>query len=197
MVLDVKKKCQMSEENKQNIESEEQIQDQAIENQPVEENMDAFGAEENGDDTSKLQSELAEAKDKYLRLFAEFDNFKKRSMRERLDYMKTAAQDTLQALLPVADDFERAKKAADVPGSAETFPEGVTLVFNKFMGILEAKGLKAMESTGQDFDAEKHEAVTEIPAPSPELVGKVVDTIEKGYYLQDKIIRYAKVVVGK
>jgi molecular chaperone GrpE len=153
--------------------------------------------EDSTSEVSRLKIELEESKDKYLRLFAEFDNFKKRTMKEKLDLMKTAAQDTIASLLPVADDFERAKKASDAENSTEKFSEGVTLVYNKFVGILTTRGLRAMESTGEDFDVEKHEAVTEIPAFSPEMVGKVVDTIEKGYYLNDKIIRYAKVVVGK
>ena len=148
-------------------------------------------------DLSKLKGELEEAKDKYLRLFAEFDNFKKRTMKERLDLIRTASQETLQAMLPVLDDFDRAKKASEMPGSTEVFSEGVNLVYHKLMGIMEGKGLKAMSSTGESFDPEKHEAITEIPAPTADLAGKVVDKVEKGYYLHDKIIRYAKVVVGK
>ncbi len=148
-------------------------------------------------DLLKLKLELDESKDKYLRLFAEFDNFKKRTMKERLDLIKSASQETMIAMLPVVDDFERAKRAADAENSTETFSEGVSLVYNKFVNTLENKGLKIMESTGEIFDVEKHEAITEIPSPSPELVGKVIDTIERGYYLHDKIIRYAKVVVGK
>jgi len=142
-----------------------------------------------------LQSELEESKDKYLRLFAEFDNFKKRSVKERFELMKTAAQETLTALLPVLDDFDRAKKSAD--NGNETFSEGVALVYQKLYSILEHKGLKSMESTGVDFDPEWHEAITDIPAPTEDMKGKVIDTVEKGYVLNDKIIRYAKVVVAK
>jgi molecular chaperone GrpE len=145
----------------------------------------------------KLKMELEESKDKFLRLFAEFDNFKKRTMKERLDLIKTASLDTMVALLPIADDFERAKKAAEAENATETFSEGVSLVYNKFVSTLENKGLKIMDSTGEVFDVEKHEAITEIPAPTPEMVGKIIDTVERGYYLHDKIIRYAKVVVGK
>ena len=136
-------------------------------------------------------------KDKYLRLFAEFDNYKKRTVREKLDTMKFAAQDTLSSLLPVLDDFDRARANADDPDSPEEFSEGVRMVYNKLWNTLKAQGLQPMESTGQDFDPELHEAVTEFPAPSADLKGKVVDTIEKGYYVKDKIIRHAKVVVGK
>ncbi len=142
-----------------------------------------------------LKAELEESKDKYLRLFAEFDNFKKRSVKERFDLLKSAAQETISALLPVLDDFDRAKKSAE--NGNEVFPEGVQLVYSKLYGILEHKGLKPMESTGSDFDPEWHEAITDIPAPSEEMKGKVIDTIEKGYLLNDKIIRYAKVVVAK
>ncbi len=142
-----------------------------------------------------LKLELDESKDKYLRLFAEFDNFKKRSVKERFELMKTAAQETLTALLPILDDFDRAKKSADT--GAESFSEGVALVYQKLFSTLEHKGLKAMESTGVDFDPEFHEAITDIPAPTEDMKGKVIDTIEKGYTLNDKIIRYAKVVVAK
>ncbi len=142
-----------------------------------------------------IQAELEESKDKYLRLFAEFDNFKKRSVKERFELMKTAAQETLTALLPVLDDFDRAKKSAD--NGNETFSEGVQLVYQKLYSILEHKGLKSMDSTGTEFDPEWHEAITDIPAPSEEMKGKVIDTVEKGYVLNDKIIRYAKVVVAK
>jgi molecular chaperone GrpE len=142
-----------------------------------------------------IQAELEESKDKYLRLFAEFDNFKKRSVNERFELMKNAAQETLTALLPVLDDFDRAKKSAD--NGNETFSEGVQLVYQKLYSILEHKGLKSMDSTGTDFDPEWHEAITDIPAPSEEMKGKVIDTVEKGYVLNDKIIRYAKVVVAK
>lgn len=151
--------------------------------------------DEQANEVSKLKIELAEARDKYVRLFAEFDNFKKRTMKERLELIKTASQETLTSLLPVLDDFDRAKKASESGNS--DFPEGIKLIHNKLIQTLENKGLKPMESTGESFDAENHEAITEIPAPSPELSGKVIDTVEKGYYLGDKIIRYAKVVVGK
>jgi len=149
------------------------------------------------DETAKLQLQVSELKDKYLRLYAEFDNYKKRNVKEKIDMMKTAAVDTLSALLPVLDDFDRAKKNADDDSSTEVFSEGVSLVYNKLYSLLKQKGLEPMDSNGADFDPELHEAVTEIPAPTEEMKGKVIDTIEKGYRLNDKIIRYAKVVVGK
>jgi len=145
----------------------------------------------------ELEIQVAESKDKYLRLFAEFENYKKRTMKERLELMKNAAQDTIQTILPVLDDFNRAKKSADDDNSVEQFSEGVQLVYDKLHNSLKAKGLTEMESTGEVFDAELHAAITEIPAPSEDMKGKVIDTIESGYYLNDKIIRHAKVVVGK
>lgn len=145
----------------------------------------------------ELENELSESKDKYLRLFAEFDNFKKRSMKERLELMRSASQDVMQSLLPILDDFNRAKKSADDESTEEQFSEGVSLVYNKLNTTLAGKGLNKMESTGEVFDPELHEAITEIPAPSEEMKGLVIDTIEQGYYLNEKIIRHAKVVVGK
>ena len=145
----------------------------------------------------ELKQQVGELKDKYLRIYAEFENFRKRSVREKLDMMKTAAQDTMSVLLPVLDDFDRAKKSADSADSEEKFTEGIELLYHKIYNVLENKGLKSMESTGEAFDPELHEAITEIPAPTEEMKGKVIDTIEKGYKLKDKIIRHAKVVVGK
>ena len=137
------------------------------------------------------EEELAEMKDKYLRLYAEFDNYRKRTIKERQELLKTAASSTIQILLPVLDDFERAIQNED------NIPEGIVLTYNKLFKTLEQKGLKKMESKNTPFDPEMHEAITKIPAPTEELKGKVVDTIEEGYYLNEKIIRYAKVVVGQ
>ena len=152
---------------------------------------------EEKDRIAELENETAELKDKYLRLYAEFDNYKKRTVREKLDMMKTAARDTLSALLDVLDDFDRAKANAESDSSDEFFSEGVQMVYNKLYNKMSAMGLKPMESTNEDFDPELHEAITKIPAPSEEMKGKIVDTIEKGYYLNDTIIRHAKVVVGE
>ena len=145
----------------------------------------------------KLQIEHGALKDKYLRMFAEFDNYKKRTVKERLDLMKTAGSDTISALLPVLDDFDRAKRNAEDEQSKEPFSEGVSLVYQKLYSALKAKGLSPMESNGEAFDPELHEAITEIPTPNEEMKGKIIDTVERGYFLNEKIIRYAKVVVGK
>lgn len=144
----------------------------------------------------KLKDALEEEKKKYLYLFAEYDNFRKRTAKERLELNQTAGKDVIVALLEVLDDASRAEAELTKKG-LEKDAEGVMLVFQKLRRILQQKGLKEMESKGLDFDADKHEAITEIPAPTEELKGKVVDDIEKGYLLHDKIIRFAKVVVGK
>ncbi len=145
---------------------------------------------------STLESSVAELKEKNLRLLAEFDNYKKRTMRERLELLNSASKDVIVSLLPVLDDFDRAKKHAE-ESSEEEFSEGVRLVYNRLYTILQSLGLKAMESIGETFDPELHEAITEVPAPDASLSGKILDVIEKGYMLNDKIIRHAKVVVGK
>ena len=145
----------------------------------------------------KLQEEAAEWKDKYLRLVAEFDNFRKRNARERLELTQTAGKDIMASLLDVVDDCERAQKQIETSDDVTAVREGVLLVFNKLRNTLQSKGLKQMNSVGQEFNPDLHEAITEIPAPSKEAKGKVIDEVQKGYYLNDKIIRFAKVVVGK
>lgn len=148
-------------------------------------------------EVEKLQEEAAEWKDKYLRLVAEFDNFRKRNARERLELMQTAGKDVIVSLLDVLDDCDRAQKQVETSQDATAIKEGVLLVFNKLRNTLQAKGLKQMTSVGQEFNADLHEAITEIPAPTKDAAGKVIDQVQPGYYLNDKIIRFAKVVVGK
>lgn len=145
----------------------------------------------------ELKKELDELRDKYVRLYADFDNFRKRTAKEKLEIIQVAGKDVIIGLLPVLDDFERALKALEGHEENASAREGMLLIHNKLLHYLTGKGLKAMETKGQEFNADLHEAVTEIPAPTPELAGKVVDEVEKGYYLNDKIIRFAKVVVGK
>lgn len=138
------------------------------------------------------EEKIAQLKDKHLRLFAEFENFKKRTAKERMDLYKNAGESVLTALLPVLDDFERSIKA-----SKNQEDEGVALIYNKLKSILETKGLKAMEdAVGQKLNTDYHEAITNIPAPSDDMKGKIIDVIEKGYFLNEKVIRYAKVVVA-
>ncbi len=143
-----------------------------------------------------LKAELEEANNKYLRLYAEFDNYKRRTSKERIELLQTAGKEVIGDLLPTLDDFDRALKAMDLSDSVDSIKEGVVLVSKKLKTTLQQKGLKEMESINQPFDAEIHEAITKIPAPTDDLKGKVVDEIEKGYYLNDKVLRYAKVVVG-
>jgi molecular chaperone GrpE len=145
----------------------------------------------------KLKAELADEKDKYLRKVAEFENFKRRNAKERIELMQTAGKDIITTLLDVLDDCDRAQKQLETSDDTASNKEGVLLVFNKLRSILQGKGVKAMETVNQEFNPDLHEAITEIPASSEEMKGKVMDEIIKGYYLNDKIIRHAKVVVGK
>lgn len=145
----------------------------------------------------KKQQELDEMRDKYLRLIAEFDNYKKRTAKERIELMQTANKEVIVSLLDVLDDSERAAKQLETTTDINAIKDGVMLVFNKLKTTLQAKGLKPMESLSTEFNPDLHEAITEIPAPTKELQGKVVDEMQKGYYLNDKLIRYAKVIVGK
>ncbi len=183
----------LNQEDKVTSENETQ-QDSNLENETVE-------TVEEKDETQvameKLQSEKEALNDKYLRLFAEFQNYKRRTSKERIELMQTAGRDIVVSLLPVVDDFARAKKAAASDDTVEEFSEGVQLVYDKLNKTLEQKGLKALESNGEIFNPDLHEAITEIPAPTEEMKGKIIDTVEQGYALNGKIIRYAKVVIGK
>lgn len=152
---------------------------------------------ENGSELEKLKAELEDAKDKYVRKVAEFENFKRRNAKERVELMQTAGKEVIKDMLDVMDDCDRAQKQMETSEDIKTIKEGVLLVFNKLRNVLQSKGLKAMDTIGKEFNTDLHEAITEIPAPNPELQGKVVDEVMKGYYLNDKIIRHAKVVVGK
>jgi molecular chaperone GrpE len=148
------------------------------------------------EELDRLKEDLQEQKDKYLRLFAEFDNFRKRSARENLELRLTAGKEVVISLLEVLDDCDRAEKQLLAAEDIDQVREGVQLVFSKLRSTLQARGLRAMDSIHTDFDVEKHEAITEIPVSDPSLKGKVIDEIQKGYYLNDKLIRHAKVVVG-
>ena len=142
----------------------------------------------------ELKKEMDELRDKYVRLYADFDNYKKRTAKERFETIQTASKDVIKELLPVVDDFERALKALDGDSEAKG---GMQLIYNKLVNNLAAKGLTAMETVGKDFDVDVHEAITEIPVTDPAQAGKVIDEVEKGYYLNGKLIRFAKVIVGK
>jgi molecular chaperone GrpE len=161
---------------------------QATDNEPV-----AEATPTGQDQTSR---DLAELKDKYLRLYADFENFRRRTAKEKLELIGNANEGLLQALIPVVDDFERAMQSMEKAEDVTALKEGVSLIYNKLFKTLEGKGLKPMTSKGEPFNADLHESVTQFPAPSEDLKGKVIDEVEKGYYLNDKVIRFAKVIVG-
>jgi molecular chaperone GrpE len=189
----VKKK--MTEKN-DNTTEEQEVLDQTqsdAENSDNQENTEEIVT----DELTELKQQLGETKDKYLRMYAEFDNYKRRSIKERSENMKRAAQDTMAAILPVLDDFDRAKVNAEKSEeTAEIFNQGVGLILQKLHNILKGKGLAIMETTGEAFDPDQHEAVAELPM-GDEMKGKIIDTADKGYTLNGIIIRHAKVVVGK
>jgi len=150
----------------------------------------------NEDEVEKLKSEVTELKDKYLRQVAEFDNFRRRTAKERIEMIQTAGKEVITSLLDVLDDCDRAEK--QLQSSEDVLlKEGIQLVFNKLRSTLQSKGVKPMQTIGTDFNPDQQEAITEIPAPTEALKGKVVDEVQKGYYMNDKIIRFAKVVIGK
>ncbi len=173
--------------------------------EPIDENV-VNTTDENAAETSplteqeqeniKLKAEIEEQKDKYLRLMAEFDNYRRRTSKERLELIQTAGKDVIVSMLEVLDDIDRAEKQMVNSNDFEIQKEGIQLVFNKVRSTMQGKGVKPLESINTDFDVEKHEAITEIPAPNNSLKGKVLDEVQKGYFLNDKLIRFAKVVVG-
>ncbi|MBP9215374.1 MAG: nucleotide exchange factor GrpE [Chitinophagaceae bacterium] len=176
--------------------------------EPVVENSMNINADENAagttylndkleeSETDKLLAELDEQKDKYLRLAAEFDNYRRRTSKERLELIQTAGKDVIVSFIDVLDDIDRAEKQMNNNDDFAVQKEGVQLVFQKVRTTLQSKGVKVLESINTDFDVDKHEAITEIPAPSEDMKGKVIDEVQKGYYLNEKLIRFAKVVVG-
>jgi molecular chaperone GrpE len=161
------------------------------------ENTDSANTLSETEIITKLTGELDLQKDKYVRLFAEFDNFKRRNAKERVELIQTAGKEVITSMLDVLDDCDRAEKQISATENADIIKEGIQLVFNKLRTTLQAKGLKAMESINSDFDVEKHEAIAEVPVDDENKKGKVIDEIVKGYYLNDKLIRFAKVIVGK
>ena len=190
---DTDKKKDKIEQEENKIVPEEQIDEVKNSEEEQEEEV-----EEEPDLTplEKLEAELAESKDKYLRLYSEFDNYRRRTAKEKLDLLQTAGERVMVSLLPVIDDFNRAEQSFE-SGDAKAITDGVKLISDKFVKTLTGEGLKKMETKqGTDFDTELHDAVTQITAPSKKLKGKIVDTIEHGYYLGEKVIRHAKVVIG-
>ena len=187
------KKASNNQEENEVLEAE----NQTVTEEQVEEKVEEQVKEPELSAEEKLELELAEAKDKYLRLYSEFENFRRRNAKERIDLIKTASSDLMVELLPTIDDFERAKKANENQEDIEAVKEGFNLISSKLMKTLEAKGLKLMETEkGTAFDADLHEAVTQFPVEDEKLKGKIIDTVEKGYYLGERVIRFAKVVIG-
>ncbi len=186
----------INETDTKKAENEASEQDETTEDAKVADN-DTNIPKTEASELDRLTKELAEMKDKYLRIFAEFDNYRKRTIKEKQDIIKLASRDVLNAVLPAVDDFDRAIRVASQNENEAAIPEGIILIYHKLFKSLEQQGIKEMETNGQDFDPEMHEALTKVPVPNDELKGKIIDTIEKGYSLNDKIIRYAKVVVGE
>lgn len=189
-----------------NKEEKENAQEQTTKNETQEttesnENSSEQTSRENKKELTKeeqLEIELQEAKDKYLRLYSDFENFRKRTQKEKLDLFKTAGEEIITALLPVIDDFERASKAMQDAKDIDSVKDGMKLIHEKMLSILKQKGLEATPSQiGEPFNVELHDAITQVPAPSKNEVGKVIDEVEKGYSLNGKVIRYTKVVVGQ
>lgn len=180
----------MSKKDNKDTEEKDAV---AIEDQVVEEQM----AEELTPE-EKLQTELKQEKDKFLRLFAEFENYKRRTSKERIELFSTASEEVMKTMLPVLDDFERALSHIESDKEAEELRKGVLLIYQKLVTTLEQKGLKAIVvEKGETFNADNHEAITQILAPSDDLKGKIIDVVEKGYKLGEKVIRFPKVVIGK
>jgi len=178
--------------------NEESLQDavaEEVEDANLSESEEEESSEE--DELTKLKGELQEAKDKYLRLYSEFENFRRRTAKEKLDLINTASEGVIVSLLPVMDDFERAQKALEESEDHKASQEGFELIYNKFKNVLTQKGLKAMEDKkGTEFNTEYHEAISQMPVEKKKLKGKIIDVVEKGYTLDEKVIRFAKVVIG-
>jgi len=192
-----KKQDEPTTEDLNNVNNETIQPDEQAEN-PLADELNVNTNEEAAEPSAeaKFKEDLALANDKYLRLYAEFDNYKRRTTKERVELLQTAGKEVIVSMLPVVDDFDRAVKAMENATDISAVKEGVLLVQSKLKNILTQKGLKEMDAKGTTFDADIHEAITNIPAPTDDLKGKVVDELEKGYYLNDKVIRFAKVIVG-
>ena len=191
-----KEQEQVKEEELQQEETQTEAQNAEVESQNAEEEQPA--KEETPEDKiAALQAELEKSQKEYLFLMAEFDNYRKRTVKEKAELIKNGGEKAMLGLLPVIDDFERAIDAIDKSSDVEGLKEGVDLIYNKFMKYLESQQVKPMESTGTDFDADIYEAVTTFPASDESMKGKVIDTVQKGYTINEKVLRHAKVVVGQ
>jgi molecular chaperone GrpE len=187
----------MSEEKEFNEEIDAASTPETQETNNEQESAENTVAEEQVSAEPTMEDKYAELNDKFVRLYSEFDNYRKRTNKEKLDLISTASAGVIKDLVSILDDFERAIANNEAAEDIQGVKEGFHLIFNKFKNTLETKGLKQMVAKGETFDSELHEAIANIPAPTEELKGKIVDDVEKGYYLHDKVIRYAKVVVGQ
>ncbi len=174
----------------------ESVNDQVNDNEEQKEQVDVQPENEKENKVPDLQAKIDELNDKYLRLYSEFDNFRRRTAKEKVELIQTAGENVFKTLLPVVDDFERAIKSNAEITDVKTVTDGVNLIYNKLKNTLSQKGLEEMKSTGEAFNTDLHEAITNVPAPSDDLKGKVVEELEKGYTLNGKVIRFAKVVIG-
>lgn len=196
----------MSKEKTENQEVEDikQGEETSAENEQTSAEESSVENEESTDGTEAIEEdpmvqkdqEIGELKDKYLRLYSEFENFRRRTSKEKIELIATANEQLMLALLPVLDDFHRAQASFEDAQDLQAVKEGITLIYDKFQKTLEQKGLKPIEAKGEVFDSELHEGITQMPAPEEELKGKVLEEVEKGYYLGEKVIRYSKVVIG-
>lgn len=195
------KKSEKTEKQKdKKVEVEEKLNGEQVQEE-VEKETTSGEAEEKEPEAEKkeptTEEKLAELQDRYLRLSAEYDNFRKRNLKEKIDLQKSANESLLETLLPVADDFDRALQSVDEAKDIVAVKEGLNLIAGKFSGFLSQQGVKEIEAVNKAFDTDLHEAMTKIPAPTKKLKGKVVDVIQKGYYLNERVLRYAKVVIGE
>lgn len=185
------------EQKNKNEEKEQEVANAEEQKVTATEEEQQEGNTASSSEKDSWEQKYLEVNDKYLRLYSDFDNFRKRTMKEKSDLISSANAGVIKDLLPILDDFERAIQSNQEATDPDGLKEGFQLIYNKMNNILESKGLKPMDSKGTPFDMDLHEAITNIPAPSDEDKGKVMDVVEKGYYLKEKVIRYAKVVVGQ
>jgi molecular chaperone GrpE len=196
----VKKPEKAEKQQTKKIEVEESMKQEEAQEKPEQQPAsEETEAEEKEEPKKELTAEekLAELQDRYLRLSAEYDNFRKRTLKEKIDLQKIANENLLQAILPVADDFDRAMQSVDEAKDIKAVKEGMKLISGKFAAFLNQQGVKEIEAVNKEFDTDLHEAITKIPAPSKKLKGKVVDVVQKGYFLNDKVLRFSKVIIGE
>ena len=196
----VKKSEKLEKQQNKKVEVEEKPEQEQLQEEVEKEPLADEAEEKDPVEVRKeptAEEKLAELQDKYLRLTAEYDNFRKRTLKEKIDLQKSANVSLLESLLPVADDFDRALQSVDEAKDIKAVKEGLNLIAGKFNGFLGQQGVKEIKAVNKEFDTDLHEAITKIPAPTKKLKGKVVDVIQKGYYLNEKVLRYAKVVIGE